>query len=60
MIPPVVASDRGRAQTVGVAMHLRGSRSTLWPPDREWNVLESSTVDGDSPVHEARRGLVSS
>ena len=27
MIPPVVASDRGRAQTACVAMHARGSRT---------------------------------
>ena len=58
MIPPVVASERGRAQTGVVAMHRRGCRTTLWYLNREWNVLESSTVDGDSPVDEARRGLV--
>ena len=58
MIPPVVASERGRAQTVAVATQRRGSRTTAWHLYREWNVLESSTVDGDSPVYEATRGLV--
>ena len=60
MIPPVVASERGRAQTACVAMHGRGSRTTAWYLNREWNGLERPTVDGDSPVHEARRGLVGS
>ena len=60
MIPPVVASERGRAQTSCVAMHKWGSRTTLWYIDREKNVLESSTIDGDSPVNEAKRGLAAS
>ena len=58
MIPPVVASDRGRAQTGYVAMHSRGSRTTRWYLNREENVLESSITEGDNPVTEARRGLV--
>ena len=58
MIPPVVASDRGRAQTGYVAMHNRGCRTTMWYLNREENVLESSIIEGDSPVSEARRGLV--
>ena len=60
MIPPVVASERGRAQTAGVAMHRRGSRTTLWHSDAEWNDLESSITEGDNPVHVRRRGLVAS
>ena len=52
MIPPVVASDRGRAQTVCVATHMRGCRTTLWYSDVEWNDLESSIIEGDNPVHE--------
>ena len=60
MIPPVVASERGRAQTEGVAMHLRGCRTTSWYADSEKNVLESSTIAGDSPVIEAECGLVAS
>ena len=58
MIPPVVASDRGRAQTVCVATHMRGSRTTRWYSECEENVLESSAIAGDSPLTEARRDLV--
>ena len=58
MIPPVVASERGRAQTAAVATQPRGSRSTLWHFDGERNGLESPAIVGDSPVREARRGLV--
>ena len=58
MIPLVVASERGSAQTAYVAMHIRGSRTTLWYLNRERNVLESSTVEDESSVCEARRGLV--
>ena len=58
MIPLVVASERGRAQTAVVAMHQRGSRTTLWYSDCEEKVLESSIVEGDNPVSECRRGLV--
>ena len=53
MIPPVVASDRGRAQTACVAMHMRGCRTAPWHAGCEGNDLESSTVGGDSPVPEA-------
>ena len=58
MIPPVVASERGRAQTGRVATHCRGSRTTLWYLNVERNVLESSITEGDNPVREHRRGLV--
>ena len=57
MIPPVVASDRGRAQTRGVAMHPWGSRTALLYFDREEKQLESSVIEGDNPVSEARRGI---
>ena len=57
MIPPVVASERGRAQTSCVAMHRGGSRTTPWYIDREKNDLESSIIEGDNPVIEARCGL---
>ena len=53
MIPLVVASERGRAQTAVVAMHQRGSRTTLWYSDCEEKVLESSITEGDNPVTEA-------
>ena len=58
MIPPVVASDRGRAQTVCVATHMRGCRTTPWHAECEKKVLESSVVEGDNPVIEARCVLV--
>ena len=57
MIPPVVASDRGRAQTGAVVMQCRGCRTAPWYLYRERNVLESSVTEGDSPVREARRDL---
>ena len=60
MIPPVVASDRGIAQTGVVAMHRRGSRTAPWYLNREENVLESPTIAGDGPVTEAKQGLVAS
>ena len=60
MIPPVVASDRGRAQTVSVAMPSRGSRTTVLYLDCEEKELESSPLDGERPVSEARRGIVES
>ena len=54
MIPPVVASDRGRAQTGVVPLvHHRGCRTTSVHAVCERNVLEISTIEGDSPVREA-------
>ena len=53
MSPPVVASERGRAQTCCVAMRIRGCRTTLSYFDGEESVLERTTVEGDSPVSEA-------
>ena len=53
MIPLVVASERGIAQTSDVAMRYRGCRTTLSYFDCEENVLESSIVVGDNPVSEA-------
>ena len=58
MIPLVVASERGRAQTGYVAMHSRGCRTTPWYSDHEQNVLESSTIEDESSVREVKRGLV--
>ena len=52
MIPSVVASERGRAQTACVVMHMRGSRTTPWYTDHEENVLESSIIEGENPVSE--------
>ena len=53
MIPLVVASERGRAQTTVVAMQLWGCRTTLWQDACERKQLESCTIDGESPVLEA-------
>ena len=53
MIPLVVASERGPAQTSVVAMHRWGSRTTPWYADGEENDLESSSVEGERPVSEA-------
>ena len=60
MIPPVVASERGRAQTAAVATQPRGSRTTPWHGKCEERQLEGCAVEGDSPVSEARAGLVAS
>ena len=53
MIPLVVASERGRAQTMIVATQPWGCRTTLWQDACERNVLERTTIEGDSPVLEA-------
>ena len=53
MIPLVVASERGRAQTYYVAMHNGGCRTTPWYAECEKKVLESSVIEGDNPVIEA-------
>ena len=53
MIPLVVASERGRAQTMIVAMQPWGCRTTLWQDACEKNVLERTTIEGESPVSEA-------
>ena len=53
MIPPVVASDRGRAQTDSVATHPRGCRTAQLHLKSEEKELESSVIEGDNPVSEA-------
>ena len=58
MIPLVVASERGPAQTMTVAMQPWGCRTTAWYPDCEQNDLESSSIEGERPVCEARWSLV--
>ena len=57
MIPLVVASERGRAQTVAVATQLRGSRTATLYGSSEKNLLERRTTEGESPVFEARFGI---
>ena len=54
MIPLVVASERGTAQTVDVARRQRGCRIAILYANREQNTLENVTIDGDSPVCEAK------
>ena len=53
MIPPVVASDRGTAQTADVARRQRGCRTATLYCNGEWKYLESYITEGDNPVHEA-------
>ena len=50
MIPLVVASERGTAQTSGVARRGWGCRTATLYANREQNTLENVTIDGDSPV----------
>ena len=57
MIPPVVASERGTAQTVDVARRQRGCRTATLYLNGEWKYLESYITEGDNPVHEAKPGI---
>lgn len=53
MIPPVVASERGRAQTGDVSPHHWGSRTAPLHSKGEEKLLESGVIEGDNPVSEA-------
>ena len=53
MISLVVASERERAQTLHLAIHVRGCRTALSYDTSEQKSLESLTIAGDSPVSEA-------
>ena len=55
MIPPVVASERGRAQTGVVATPPRGCRTAIRQEGCDRNQMEIWTTDGESPVREAPR-----
>ena len=61
MIPPVVASERGTAQTgrrpPGRA---RGSRTAVLHPKREGKRLESRAIEDDGSVPEALEGIAAS
>ena len=57
MIPLVVASERGTAQTVDVARRQRGCRTATVYANRAQNTLETVTIDGESPVCEAKCSL---
>ena len=48
MIPLVVASERGTAQTGDVVTHCRGCRTTLLYGNNEQKVLESSAIAHES------------
>ena len=50
MIPQVVASERGTAQTVYVVMHRRGYRTATFELKTNWNALERAIIEGDNPV----------
>ena len=50
MIPPVVASERGRAQTVAVAMRRRGCRTVSLYLECEWNVNGNCGQSGWEPL----------
>ncbi len=54
MIPLVVASERGRAQTRIVAMPSWGCRTKIWQELSDRNQMEIWAVDGESPVREAK------
>ena len=57
MIPPVVASERGTAQTSGVARRGWGCRTATLYWNGEWKYLESYITEGDNPVHEAKSSI---
>ena len=50
MIAQVVASERAGAQTVDVAMHVRGCRTAVSGLKTNWNILERMIKEGDNPV----------
>ena len=50
MIPQVVASERGTAQTVYVVMHKRGYRTAIFRHKTNWKPLERGIIEGDNPV----------
>ena len=50
MIPQVVASERGEAQTNYVVMHIWGYRTATFGHKTNWNALERAIIEGDNPV----------
>ena len=50
MIPQVVASERGTAQTSYVVMHSWGYRTATFGIKTNWNTLENVIIEGDNPV----------
>ncbi len=59
MIPLVVASERGLAQTNGCHGIHWGCRTTLWDDSlASGTIWKVRAIDGDSPVHEASGSVV--
>ena len=58
MIPQVVASERGRAQTIVVAMPWWGCRTTSSQEASEDDMLESMAIAGESPMSESSGSVV--
>jgi hypothetical protein len=50
VIPQVVASERGTAQTNYVVMHSWGYRTATFGIKMNWNALERAIIEGDNPV----------
>ena len=50
MIPQVVASERGTAQTNYVVMHSWRYRTAIFGLKMNWNPLERGIIEGDNPV----------
>jgi hypothetical protein len=50
VIPQVVASERGTAQTNYVVMHSWGYRTATFGIKTNWNALEKAIIEGDNPV----------
>ena len=57
MIPPVVASDRGTAQTSGVAMRRWGCRTAALYRNDDQKYLESYITEGDNPVWKVKPSI---
>ena len=57
VIPPVVASERGRAQTRAVARPDGGCRDATSYGNCERNRPDSRAIAGDSPLREAESGV---
>ena len=60
MIPPVVASERGRAQTCHVATHGRGCRTAMSDGERQRKCLERHIMESENAVREARTAVADS
>ena len=57
MIPLVVASERGTAQTVDVARRQRGCRTATLYRNDDQKYLESYITEGDNPVWKVKPSI---